>query len=179
MGSSEKNSRKSRSRATSFELQGASVAVQQSLWLTLIGTIFVIRGGMFLLNPQVATLECDRVDSNFSPCELVVFSLGKETLTPFPLVQLEKAEVQKRGKSSQLVLLTANGELYFPINNGFSSTEQKAAQINAFVQNPAAMSLIVEQDNRWLVYPLGSSLIGFGGWILWFNLKGLLNRSQY
>ncbi|HEY9298264.1 MAG TPA: hypothetical protein VIQ31_18280 [Phormidium sp.] len=176
MGSSEKNSRKSGRRYTSFELQSASADIQKSFWTTILGTVLVVRGGMFLLNPQLATLECDRLQS-LGMCKLVVSSLRGETVTPFPLSLLEKADVQRHGKSSQLVLLTSDGKLYFPINNGFSFTENKASQINVFVQNSEAKSLKVEQDNRWFVYPLGASLIVIGSSLLWTNLKELLNHS--
>jgi hypothetical protein len=172
----EKDSRKSGRRYTSFELQGVSAHQQKSFWLTILGTVLVVRGGMFLLNPQLATLECDRFQS-LGMCKLVVSSLRGETVTPFPLDRLEKAAVQKHGKSSQLVLLTSDGKLYFPINNGFSFTGDKASQINAFVQDSEAKSLKLEQDNRWFVYPLGASLIVLGIFSLGLNLKGLLNRS--
>ncbi len=176
MGSSEKNSRKSRRRYTSFELQGVSAHIQKSLWTTILGTVLVVRGGMFLLNPQLATLECDRLQS-LGICKLVVSGLRGETVTPFPLNRLEKADVQKHGKSSQLVLLTSDGKLYFPINNGFSFTDDKASEINVFVQNSEAKSLKLEQDNRWFVYPLGASLIVLGSFSMWTNLKELLNHS--
>ena len=172
----EKDSRKSRRRYTSFELQGVSEHLQASFWITVLGVFMVIRGGMFLLNPQLATLECDRLQS-LGMCKLVVSSLRGETVTPFPLDRLEKADVQKQGRSNQLVLLTSDGKLYFPINNGFSFIENKASQINAFVQDSEAKSLKLKQDNRWSVYPLGASLIVLGSFSLWLNLKELLNRS--
>ncbi|MBD1832616.1 hypothetical protein H6F61_07875 [Cyanobacteria bacterium FACHB-472] len=176
MGSSEKNSRKSGQRYTSFELQGVSAHIQKSFWTTILGTVLIVRGGMFLLNPQLATLECARLQS-LGMCKLVESSLRGETVTPFPLNRLEKADVERNGRSNQLVLLTSDGELYFPINNGFTFTNDKASEINVFVQNSEAKSLKLEQDNRWFAYPLGASLIVLGSFSLWTNLKELLNHS--
>ncbi len=173
----EKDSRKSGRRYTSFQLEGVSVHLKEPFLITVLGVFMVVRGGMFLVNPQLATLECDRRQS-LDMCKLVVSSLQGETVTPFPLDRLEKADLQKHGKSSQIVLLTSDGKLYFPINNGFSFIENKTSQINAFVQDSEAKSLKVEQDNRWVVYPLGGSLIVLGSFSVWFNLKELLNRSS-
>lgn len=173
----DKDSKKAGRRYTSFELQGVSVHLKEPFWITVLGVFMVIRGGMFLLNPQLATLECERRQS-LGMCKLVVSSLRGKTVTPFPLDRLEKANVQKHGKSTQLVLQTSDGKLYFPMNNGFSFTENKTSQINAFVQDSKAKSLKVEQDNRWYVYPLGASLIMLGSLSLWFTLKDFLNQSK-
>lgn len=172
----DKDSRKFGRRYTSFQLKSVSKHPQAAFWLTILGVFIVVRGGMFLLNPQRATLECDRLQS-LGMCKLVVSSLRGETVTPFPLDRLERADLQKHGKSTQLVLQTSDGKFYFPINNGFSFTENKTSAINAFVQDSEAKSLKVEQDNRWVVYPLGGSLIVLGSFSVWFNLKELLNRS--
>ncbi|MBD2743599.1 hypothetical protein [Coleofasciculus sp. FACHB-1120] len=171
----EKGSRKSRRRDTSFQLEGVSVNLKEPFLVTVLGVFMVVRGGMFFLNPQLATLECDRLQS-LAMCKLVVSSLRGETVTPFPLDRLEKATVQKHGKSNQLVLLTSDDEnLYFPMNNSFSFTESKASQINEFVQDPKAKSLKLEQDSRWFAYPLGASLIMLGSLSLWFTLKDFLD----
>jgi hypothetical protein len=74
---------------------------------------------MFWLNPQLATLECDRLQS-LGMCKLVVSGLQGETVTSFPLSRLEKADVEGSGKSNQLVRLTSDGKFYFPLNNTVS-----------------------------------------------------------
>lgn len=109
-------------------------------------------------------------------CKLRLSSLRGETVTPFPLDGLEKAEVETKGKSaSQLVLLMADGKLYFPNNIGFSSTGGKASEIDAFVQDSNVKSLKIDQDNRWFAYPIGVSAILLGDSVLWLNLRVLLN----
>lgn len=175
MGTSNKGSRKSKPRYTSFEIHGVSADVQYAFWSTLAAAVVVVQCGMILLNPQLATLECDRLQ-RLGMCKLVLSSLQGETVTPFPLDGLKKAEAQTRGKSaSQLVLLTADGKLEFPINIGFSSTGDKASEINAFVQDSNIKSLKIEQDNRWFAYPIGASvMILVAGPLLWFNLRVLL-----
>lgn len=164
---------KSRQASTSFELQGISSDRQTALWSTVLGVVLVVRGSMFLLNPQLATLECDRLQAG-GMCKLLISSVRGEKVIPLPLDNLEQALVQKHGKSSQLVLLTHHQKLQFPINNGFSSTENKADQVNAFLQDPAATSLTIKQDNRWLAYPLGLSLTLLGSLSLALHSKKLL-----
>ncbi|MBD1922127.1 hypothetical protein H6F77_13655 [Microcoleus sp. FACHB-831] len=174
MGSSNKGSRKSKPRYTSFEIHGVSAEVQKAFWSTVAGVVLVVQGGVILLNPQLATLECDRLQ-RLGMCKLVLSSLQGETVTPFPLDGLKKAEVETKGKSNQLVLLTADGKLYFPINISFSSTGGKASEINAFVQDSNIKSLKIEQDNRWFAYPIAVITILLGCLALSFNLKVLLN----
>ena len=176
MGGWLKNFGKSRRASTSFELQGISSERQTALWATVVGAFLVVRGGMFLSNPQLAILECDRLQAG-GMCKLMVSSLRGEKVVPVPLDSLEQAVVQKHGKSSQLILLTHYQKLRFPINNGFSSTENKADQVNAFLQDPTATSLNDEQDNRWVAYPLGLSLTLLGGLSLGLHFKELLKRS--
>lgn len=162
----QKQGRQSRQRSTSFELQGISGAQQKALWLRVLGVILLVRGGMFLLNPQLAMLTCDRLAAT-GMCQMSVASLRGETTIPIPIDTLETASVQKQGKLSQLVLVTSEQSFAFPINNGFSSTHNQAAQINAFLQDSVTPTLHIQQDNRWLVYPLAASLIAIGSFSLW------------
>lgn len=175
MGGWLKKSEKLKRATTSFELQGISTERQTALWSTLLGVVLVVRGGMFLLNPQLASLECDRLQSG-GMCKLLISSVRGEKVIPLPLDDLEQAVVQKHGKSSQLVLLTRDQKLYFPINNGFSSTNNKADQINSFLQDSSDTSLNVKQDNRWVVYPVGLGFVLLGSIPLALHFKKFIKR---
>lgn len=164
-------------KATSFELQGVSAEQQGLFWSTVIGIFLVICGGTFLLKPQLARLECDRLQY-FGLCKLTLSSLREQTVTPFPLEQLEQAKLQYSGKSHQLVLQTSDGQLYFPVNHGFSSTQEQVDQVNAFVKDRTAQSLKLEQDNRWFVYPTAIIILHTGSFLVWSCLSELVNRFR-
>ncbi|MBD2036449.1 hypothetical protein H6F76_15660 [Leptolyngbya sp. FACHB-321] len=162
-------------KATSFEFQGLTAAHQSLLGLTLMEVVLMVCGLMLLCQPQLTTLECDRRQA-FGRCKLVVSSLSQETAIPLPLERLEKADVQHHGRFGQLVLHTADGRFSFPINRGFSSTQDAANQVNTFVQDAAMPSLKLKQDNRGFVYPLALCLLGMGSSSLWFSCRGWLKH---
>lgn len=176
MGSPEHSPKKSRQQTSSFQLQGVSAERRKAFFLTVLGAFLVIRGGMFLLNPQLASLECDRRQAG-GMCKFVVSSLQGETVTPLPLHSLKKAVVQRRGKSKQLILLTSDQTLYFPLNNWFNSAENTTYEVNAFLQDANRPTLKVKQDSRWVFYSLGLTLILLGGALLWVYTAELLAAS--
>ncbi|MEP0870039.1 hypothetical protein NDA01_09505 [Trichocoleus desertorum AS-A10] len=167
---------KQRSGYSSFMLQGASTELGQACVTTLFTILLLTQGGIFLTHPQLATLSCDRSNSNLGICKLMLSSLLGKKVVPFPLTQLEGAEVKHHGKLRQLVLLLPDGKLHFPVNHGFSDTEGKAAQINAFLQNSEIQSLSLRQDSRWATYPMGLTMTGFGSCLIWSYISNLLKR---
>jgi hypothetical protein len=174
MGSSRRKARTLKQKATSFKLQGLSKEQQQAFGFALLSVVLVVRGGMFLFNPQLATLECDRRQS-LGMCKLTLSSLHNETITPFPLDRLQRADRQSFGKLSQLVVQTSDGPLYFPTNYGFNSTQDYADQVNAFVRDTTAQSLKLKQDNRWFAYSVASGSIVIVSFWLWVSLKRLFD----
>ncbi|MGI0488056.1 hypothetical protein ACN4EK_21665 [Pantanalinema rosaneae CENA516] len=170
MGKSDKRSRSSRLRATSFELQGVSTERQRAVCLTLFGIFLIVQGSMFLLDSHLADLDCDRRHAG-GMCRFVLSSLQGETVTPVPMATIERAVVHRQGKSRRIVLLTSEQKLYFPINSWFNSAENSAQQINAFLQDSTATTLKVQQDSRWVFYPLGLTLILLGGGLIWVYIR--------
>ena len=143
----------------------------------LIIILLLTQGVIFLTHPQLATLTCDRPSPSLGNCQLILSGLLGKEVTPFPLDQLKGAEVGHHGKLRQLVLRLSDEKLQFPVNHGFSNTEGKAAQINAFLQDSAIKSLSLQQDNRWVTYPMGLMMTGFGSCLAGSHLSSLLKRS--
>lgn len=170
MGKPKKSYRKSRLRASSFELQGVSTERQRAFCLTLFGIFLIVWGSTFLLDSHLASLECDRRQAG-GVCKLVLSSLQGETVTPVPLENIEQVIVYRQGKSRRIVLLTSNQKLYLPINSWFNSAENTAQQINTFLQNSTATTLKVKQDSRWVFYSLGLTLILLGGGLIWVYIR--------
>lgn len=164
-------------RATSFELQGASTEQQGLFWTIVLGILLVICGGAFLLQPQLGRLECDRLQY-FALCKLTLSSLRNQTVTPFPLEQLEQAKLQYFGKSHQLVLQTSDSNLYFPVNRAFNSTQDQVDQVNAFLKDSTTRSLKLEQDNRWFIYPIAVFMLQVGSLLVWSCLSELVHRFR-
>ncbi|MBD0335605.1 MAG: hypothetical protein ICV62_08955, partial [Cyanobacteria bacterium Co-bin13] len=99
--------------------------------------------------------ECSRTAA--AQCELVQSSpLGSRSRT-FPIASLQQAGVETHRNSDgdytyRVVLTTDQGLV--PLTNAYSSGngfhQNRAAQINQFIQTPTASSLRIHQDDRWL-----------------------------
>ncbi|MBW4487475.1 MAG: hypothetical protein KME12_06760 [Trichocoleus desertorum ATA4-8-CV12] len=178
MENSQNKSRKRRSKYSSFKLQSTSAYLEEAWLTTLVAVLLVIQSWMFFINPQLATLTCDRPSSNLGICKLILSGLLGKKVVPFPLTQLESAEVKHHGKLRQLVLVLPDNKLYFPVDQGFGSPENKAAQINAFLQDSEIKSLSLRQDNRWLIYSAGVIVTALGSCVTWFRILDLLKRSS-
>nr|WP_290225065.1 hypothetical protein [Trichocoleus desertorum] len=179
MGNSQNKSRKRRSRYSSFKLQSTSPDLEEAWLLTLAAILVLAQSWMFFVTPQLATLTCDRPSSNPSLgiCKLILAGLLGKKVTSFPLAQLEGAEVKHHGKlRQQIVLVLPDNKLYFPIDRGFGSPENKAAQINAFLQDSDIKSLSLRQDNRWLIYSAGVMVTALSSYVIWFRILDLLKR---
>lgn len=160
-------------------LEGASSELGEAWLTTLVAALLILQCWMFFIKPQLATLTCNRPSPSLGNCQFVLSGLFGKKITAFPLDQLEGAEVGHNGKLRQLVLLLSDSKLYFPTNYGFSFPEDKAAQINAFLQNSEVKSLSLRQDNRWFIYSVGVIVTGLNGAFTWLRILDLLKRSSY
>ncbi|MBD2257039.1 tetratricopeptide repeat protein [Pseudanabaena sp. FACHB-2040] len=124
------------------------------LWL--MGGIFTGAGLMVWLALGGETVfECTRTAP--AQCELTQSNpLGSRSRT-FSLAGLQQAEVETHRNSDgdhtyRVVLTTDQGVV--PLTNAYSSGngfhQNRAAQINQFIQSPAAASLRIHQDDRWI-----------------------------
>lgn len=179
MGSPKNRLTSQRSQYSSFQLHGTPPALEEAWPTIFITAVLILQFWMFFVKPQLATLTCDRPSPSLGNCQLVLSGLFGKKVTAFPLDQLEGAEVGHNGKLRQLVLQLSGSKLYFPTNYGLSSPEDKATQINAFLQDSAMKSLSLRQDNRWFIYSIGLMSTGFSGLFTWLYILDLLKRSSH
>jgi hypothetical protein len=145
-----------------------------ALWL--IGSIFTIIGVITLiLFSKASTFTCERVQPNQGNCELIHahFVISKTLI--ISLHELKNAEIvmtRNRQIDSffllkphyRVTLLTSNQRIPLSIYGSTKREKQDiiAAKINAFLKNAEATSLLIKQDNRWLIYFISGLLIIIG-----------------
>lgn len=145
-----------------------------ALWI--LGSFFTIIGVITLiLFSKASTFSCERVQTNQGNCELIHahFVISKTIL--ISLHELKNAEVvmtRNRQIDSffllkphyRVTLLTSNQRI--PLSFYGSTNREKqdtiAAKINGFLKNVEESSLLIKQDNRWLIYSISCLLIIIG-----------------
>ncbi len=150
------------------------------LFVLLFGTIFFVPGWVILiLVGKLTTLKCHRLEPNQVPCEVIVSGLFGKEITSIPTGQLESATVEVRKLKDglityRIVLITKNKNIPFALSDSSEGEKyqkyKKVKQINNFLNNSEEMSLKIQEDERWSIYPLGGSLILMGGGIIYLSL---------
>ncbi|MEQ9233442.1 hypothetical protein [Coleofasciculus sp. E2-BRE-01] len=153
--------------------RGGKSQLSSSITLILVGILIIIIWGNLVI------LQCDRPLSTPVACQLTSANLLRQAITLIPPGHLQGAEVQRRHKRRSLnntyrvILLTKEDRI--PLTQGYSMGErkkqEKANQINAFVENTQQISLTIRQDDRWLGYSFGGMFIVAGVFTLVNFLK--------
>lgn len=126
-----------------------------------LSIIFVGLGLLFsYLLGIVTTLECSRLESA-QTCNLERSWMGLVKLTDRPLRQVHSAWVEEScdddGCTYRVVLETDQGQLPLgtAYSSGSASKQDKADQVNAFVEN-ASITQVKVQDGGglWMLFPL-------------------------
>ncbi len=149
---------------------------RRPLGLWLVGSFFTIVGVVvIILFSKASIFTCEREQVNQGNCELkqAYFLMSQKII--FSLNELKGAEIvttHVRGMDSfflrqphyQVMLLTQTEKIpltpYGTVNREKQDTV--TAQINTFLHNLQETSLIIKQDNRWLVFFIGSIFISIG-----------------
>jgi hypothetical protein len=152
---------------TTLKLEGKRNLV---LFSILLGGIpFVIVGLAIIISwAKLTTLKCDRLTPTQVACELTSSSLLEEHITPIPVGEFQGAELKVKessnGTTYGVTLLTKKKDI--PLSDWRSSSKKvnykKVKEINDFISNSEQMSLRIQQDDRWFLYPFGGifALIG-------------------
>jgi hypothetical protein len=152
--------------------------------LTFLG--FMLIFFVFFISAGRTTMTCERSSQRNGTCEIVSSSLFWSTTRQVPLETLRGAEVVKdRQNLSTVVLHTRDGDVLFreiPIGayrmKEFSITNKKqiADQINAFLSDTNAQTLLVIQDERRTYYLCGTPFVIFALAILVSKFRKLATR---
>ncbi len=115
---------------------------------------------------DVATLKCQRLETKQGSCQLRRSNLLGSNLQEIQLASLQGSQVTKCGYISKVVLLTNVGNIPLTANsNNWGEQDAIASNINSFIQNADRKFLDLSQDNRWLGWIGGTSLL-IGIWII-------------
>jgi uncharacterized RDD family membrane protein YckC len=143
---------------------------QKLPWGAAVAALVTVAAGTFMLmTPASATLTCER---GTNTCAFDTKSLfGGEARTTIAVSDVLRARVEESRSSSsssrtyRLVLETRNGT--FPFSGASDSSragkDRMAEQINAFVRDDAAASLVVRHEERTALLPFSLLLIVIGG----------------
>jgi len=131
--------------------------------LTIIGVVIII------LFSKTSTLICERGLSNQGHCELKHshFFISKQigfSVNDLKDVQVVKSHSRWMDAEYRLILITPTEKIALTPYGTTERTEQDAmaAKINRFLKSVNKTTLIIEQDNRWLIFLIGGILIIIG-----------------
>jgi len=147
---------------------------QSAFGMYVFGGIFALAGGGLLLLSAVATLTCDRAADS---CTLERKSLWTSEVRTLRLADIERAEVHEftsSDGSTYSLALEAGGEVVYFLsssNNAEAEQQRTADEINAFLADPQAASLIVTRDDRGLMF-LFAAVFGGSGLLLLLLFAG-------
>ncbi len=152
------------------------------LWL--LGLVFIlisVVAVVFLGNET--TLVCTR--SGEAVCTLSQKTMVKTTTRTIPLSQMRDAYVESNVDSDgdetfRVVLRTASGDIPLTSSrsSGFAAKRDAANQINAFLQSGSQPRLVVEQDDRLLLYIIGAILAGAGSLLILLTSRVALDLDR-
>jgi hypothetical protein len=137
-----------------------------SAWFVIFGTVFFFFpiGIILQVEDVVKTLKCNRLEPTQVACEFI--SSGYISSSSVNIRKAEKAEVEVYKDSegdthTRVILVTEDRRIPLDLTN---STEV-VNQINAFISNQQQKSLIIKQDDRWILILLSMpfTLIGLRG----------------
>lgn len=156
--------KKPRLKTTSFELSGVSDSLKYALAYGVGGAIALVWGGVSLLQPQAATLQCERTPPGLGLCRLTLVRLFDQRTQMFPVEQLTEATVQANGREKFIVLLVQPSmRITMPAQLESSQVENGRDRINEFVANSELETLSVRQSNRiYTSFKSFAALIGGG-----------------
>lgn len=136
----------------------------------ILGAVFALVGGYFFLTAAVATLTCDRAAES---CTLERSSLWSGGAQTFRLEDIDRAAVYEYTSSEgaltySLAIATAGDVVHFLSFSSTTGPEQHrtADQINAFLADPQAASLIARRDERGMTYLFAGIFGGIGVFVL-------------
>ncbi len=152
-------------------------------FISLFGIPFVLGGlAVLIFFDKLTTLKCHRLEPTQVACEVIASGLFGKKITSIPAGQLQSATVEVNrtsdGGSYRIALITKNKTIPFTfLYHSGTGKYQKAKQINAFLNNPQQMSLKIQEDDRWLAYPLGGVFALVGGGIIFGSLMWKIPTS--
>ncbi|MEW5822096.1 MAG: hypothetical protein AB1782_18020 [Cyanobacteriota bacterium] len=141
-------------------------------FMFIFGAVFAMAGlAVILFLACKTTLICERVQpSPGGTCKLIQQKTFDRKEQEIPVASLLKAYVDEDhdddGTTYRVTLVTNTDEI--PLtqiwSSGYDDKQKISSQINAYIQNQNETSLIVEQDDRMLVYILGGVffVVGIG-----------------
>jgi hypothetical protein len=148
--------------------------------ITLAGVVFslpffLVSLGFIFFWGEHTTLRCQRLEPTLVNCQLIFWKLAGTQSIALEKNALQGATVQvkydqENGDAYRVVLHTQTGTVPMTSAALGGGGEYKATEaITAFLNDRTQTSLIVEQDNRWLMYTIAGFFFYCGGW---FVLKG-------
>lgn len=136
------------------------------LWLLGLFFILISIFVVVFLGTQTS-LICDR--GGQAVCTLSQKTMFKTSARTIPLSQLREAYVESSVDSDgdetyRVVLRTDSGDIPLTSSrsSGYAGKRDVANQINAFLQSGSQPGLVVEQDDRLLLYIIGAVFAGAG-----------------
>ena len=145
------------------------------IFLWVFGFVMITFGVvmLFMLGGKT-TITCSRSGKQAGKCQIISSSLLTSRTTQLALKDLQGAELDvsstSNGDTYRVVLLTTQGKM--PFTSYYSSSsgikQRVVEEVNAFLQNPAAKSLLTTQDEGTLSFIIALFMAGFGILMIFF-----------
>jgi hypothetical protein len=130
------------------------------------GSIFVIAGLFLIASSKEVTFTCKRAKSVQGNCKLLTLDLLDSKVREILLNVLQGTKVEEdEDNSYRVVVLISDGEVPFTSYSSSLGKDEKqaiASQINDFIRTPKETTLMVQEDDRRLLYPVGGICFAVG-----------------
>ncbi|BAZ31054.1 hypothetical protein NIES4074_35250 [Cylindrospermum sp. NIES-4074] len=143
------------------------------IFLWLFGSVFVLVGLCVIsIVGNVTSLTCNRIEPAQGNCQFVKSGILKSQVMTMPVKALQGAKVDTirsdDGNTYQVVIVINNTDVSFTSysSSGVANKQAIVSDINNFVETPSERSLIVKQDDRWLIIPFGGLFVLAGSIIV-------------
>ncbi len=142
---------------------------EMPIFLWLFGGVFAVSGLLVMLALREGTLTCRRPEPSLARCVVSNSSVLGLFRTTTPVEGLSGAYVHSSTDSDgdttyQVILLTADGEVELTghTSSGFEDKDAVVQAINAFLADPLARELSVQQDERLFGAIFGGIFVAVG-----------------
>ncbi|MGA9383136.1 MAG: hypothetical protein WBV73_30605 [Phormidium sp.] len=133
---------------------GCGLVIFGAVLLIPIGLTLGFSLAVILLGENVKTLKCNRLEPTQVACEFI--SSGSISSSSINIRKAEKAEVEFYEDSegdthTKVILVTEDGRIPLDLTNSTENSTEVVNQINAFISNQQQKSLVIKQDDRWIL----------------------------
>ena len=133
------------------------------------GATFALAGlAMTVLGSQLYTFRCDRTESTMPVCQLSSDGLlgTTEQIVPLDTIQGTRIDtlIDVESTTYQLYLITDDGEIaVIPMRtSNYGNLQQLASQIDEFLNDPQATTLLIQEDYRGMGIVFGGLFVVAG-----------------